>query len=150
MKVSEFRALLESASAGLDIAARGEILAFASLLSLHGDVDLAELGLKKVSPSKSKHSGKESGATLTRKRGAAPAMIREYLTRLRAALQSDDNFEAVVRDLDSDRAVTKGDVEKLYNEVFQSSRQFPDKRTKAQRLEEIRRERLSRIRVNAA
>lgn len=77
-------------------------------------------------------------------------MIREYLDRLKAAYQSDDRFEVVAKQIEADKKITKSDVERLFNEVFKTARSFPDKRTKVQRVEDLRRERLNRIRFDAA
>lgn len=77
-------------------------------------------------------------------------MIRDYLERLRSAYPVDASFEAVMQDIEADKTVTKGDVERIFNDVFETTRTFPDKRTKVQRIEDLRRERLKRIRFDAA
>lgn len=77
-------------------------------------------------------------------------MFQNYLERLKRAFEDDANFERVVETIETDRAVTKDDVERIYNSVFGGQRKFPTKRSKTERIEEIRRERLVRIRHSAA
>lgn len=151
MKVSRFRELLDKTAASLDPEMAAELRAFSRALAAHDSLEVQALASKLIPRAKKpKGTVKESGSTLKRKRGAPEAMIREYLKQLEEAYPSDDSFESVVRQIEDDKGVTKADVQKIFNEVFKSDREFPDKRTKAQRIEDLRRERLNRIRFDAA
>lgn len=149
MKVSKLRELLNELAASLDEEAASDLRAFAVQLAAHDEKTLE--GLTFVArPKKRKASGNQSSTTLRKKRGASDAMIRDYLERLRSAYPVDASFEAVMQDIEADKTVTKGDVERIFNDVFETTRTFPDKRTKVQRIEDLRRERLKRIRFDAA
>ena len=78
------------------------------------------------------------------------SVIEGYMSRLRAAYADDKAFETIAVEIANDRHLSKDDVAKLFNGFFDASKDFPPKRTKAQRVEDIRRERINRIRFDAA
>lgn len=78
------------------------------------------------------------------------AVIAGYMSRLRAAYRDDGAFEKVAVQIANDSDISKDDVAKLFNEFFEAQKEFPAKRTKAQRVEDLRRERIVRIRFDAA
>jgi hypothetical protein len=149
MKASRLRELLNQLADSLDEAVAADLRTFASQLAAHDERDLQSLKVV-AKPKDKKASVNQSGTTLKKKRGASDAMIRNYLERLRSAYQMDASFEEVIQDIEADKTVTKGDVERIYNDVFETQKAFPEKRTKVQRIEDLRRERLKRIRFDAA
>lgn len=150
MKVSEFKLLIDGLIQGSgdpDLAAALD--AFKGRIKSDDDISLDRLTLKPVSRAKrDSPSGKTGGAK--RKTGASPEMIQDYFKRLEREFKNDTAFESVADELANDNAVSKHDVERLFNDVFKTSKKFPDRRTKAERIEDMRRERLVRLRFDAA
>ena len=113
--------------------------------------DLSRLVLKaKPRQRSSNQIVKPSVPKKTRKRGADVSVIQGYMSRLRAAYRDDSAFETLAVEIANDSDVSKDDVAKLFNEFFDANKSFAPKRTKAERVEDLRRERINRIRFDAA
>lgn len=74
--------------------------------------------------------------------------ISELADRLRANFKSDEDFEKSVKEL-ADSGLTKANVVKVYNSVFDSEKTFPTKTTKAALLTAFRKDRIAKLRASA-
>jgi hypothetical protein len=72
-----------------------------------------------------------------------------FVDLLRAAFNNDQNFANIISTAKSSRAITKATVVSAYSELF-GERSSPSGRTKAQLLQDIADERLTRVRHEKA
>ena len=75
-----------------------------------------------------------------------PRGVHWYVRALRDAYNNDADFEQLIAELRTDRSVDRADVVELYHSLFESERAFAAKLTKPKLADEIRRERLARVR----
>lgn len=69
-----------------------------------------------------------------------------YSRKLSDAYRHDAEFEQLIAEMRTDRSITRADVIELYHSLFNSDREFTAKTTKPKLVDEIRRERLARVR----
>ena len=72
--------------------------------------------------------------------------IAELSARLKANFASDESFEQGVKALESS-GLTKANVVKVYNAVFDTEKSFPKSVTKAALLNALRKDRIARVRA---
>jgi len=154
MKVSEYRAALLAALGDLPLDLRDPTRELLRHLAKLDDSELEELSrlVLKAKPKKPSDNqiGKPSAPKRRKKAGADVSVISNYMSRLHEAYRDDGDFERVAVEIANDSGISKDDVAKLFNDFFKASKEFPPKRTKAQRVEDMRRERIARIRFDAA
>jgi hypothetical protein len=77
---------------------------------------------------------------------AVAQTIAELSARLKANFASDESFEQGVKALESS-GLTKANVVKVYNAVFDTEKSFPKSVTKAALLNALRKDRIARVRA---
>ena len=75
-----------------------------------------------------------------------PRGVEWYKRALRDAYNSDADFEQLIAELRTDRSIDRLEAIELYHSLFESEREFAAKFTKPKVADEIRRERLARVR----
>lgn len=133
MKASELIAALEAAAAGEPVPEEGRALlsriARVMARTKTWELDFVFATLSKLKP-----------APLP-PRGAA-----WYSRRLADTYNHDGEFEQLVAEMRTDRSINRTDAIELYHSLFESDRDFAAKFTKPKIVDEIRRERLARVR----
>jgi hypothetical protein len=70
-----------------------------------------------------------------------------YGRKLNEAYLKDAEFEQLISEMRTDRSITRDDAIALYRSLFESDREFATRYSKPKLVDEIRRERLARIRL---
>jgi Glu-tRNA(Gln) amidotransferase subunit E-like FAD-binding protein len=77
---------------------------------------------------------------------AVAETIAELSTKLKEAFRNDESFEQTVQRLE-ESGLTKANVIKVYNAVFDTNKSFPKSVTKSSLLNTLRKDRISRVRA---
>ena len=153
MKVSDYRSALTRVLGALPRDVREPTEALLRHLEKFDSSDVEDLNrlVLKAKPKKRiANQIAEPSRSKRKKPGADVSVIQEYMSRLEKAYRDDSAFEKVAVEIANDSDLSKDDVAALFKDFFKSDKNFAAKRTKAQRVEDLRRERLNRIRFDAA
>jgi hypothetical protein len=97
----------------------------------------------------SKSTGKarrQKAPALRRGSRKDPEAVAQTIAELKANFASDESFEQGVKALESS-GLTKANVVKVYNAVFDTEKSFPKSVTKAALLNALRKDRIARVRA---